>query len=99
MSGSEPGYRLSPLARADLEEIWRYTFGNWSPSQADRYHNSIMAAIRGLADGSLTGRQTTIRKGYFKLRTGSHVLFFRVGENDIEIMRILHQRMDVDRHL
>lgn len=47
----------------------------------------------------MTGRQTTIRKGYFKLRTGSHVLFFRVGENDIEIMRILHQRMDVDRHL
>ena len=28
-------YRLSPLAEADLEDIWLYTFRNWSMEQAD----------------------------------------------------------------
>lgn len=99
MPGSEPGYRLSPLARADLEDIWRYTFDNWSLEQADRYHGTIMTAIRALADGSLIGSHASIRPGYFKLRAGSHVLFYRITGTNLEIMRILHQRMDVDRHL
>ena len=47
MSDSARPYRLSPLAERDLEEIWFYTFENWSAEQADRYHNQIMAAIEG----------------------------------------------------
>ena len=99
MPGSEPGYRLSPLARTDLEDIWRYTFKNWSLEQADRYHGTIMTAIRALADGSVSGSRADVREGYFKLSAGSHILFYRIAETDLEIMRILHQRMDVGRHL
>lgn len=99
MAGSEPGYLLSPLARSDLEDIWRYTFEKWSPEQADRYHGVIMTAILALADGSISGSRTNVRESYFKLRAGSHILFYRIAGTDLEIMRILHQRMDVDRHL
>lgn len=31
------GYRLTPKAEADLEDIWFYTAESWSPAQADRY--------------------------------------------------------------
>lgn len=99
MRDSDPGYQLSPLARADLEDIWRNTFDNWSLEQADRHHNMIMTAILALADGSLIGSRADIREGYFKLRAGSHILFYRVTDTDLEIMRTLHQRMDVNRHL
>ena len=99
MPGSEPGYRLSPLARTDLEDIWRYTFKNWSLEQADRYHGTIMTAILALADGSVSGSRADVREGYFKLSAGSHVLFYRKTNTTLEIMRILHQRMDVGRHL
>jgi toxin ParE1/3/4 len=51
MSGSARAYRLAPQAQRDLEEIWFYTFENWSAEQADRYHNQIMAAMEGLAGG------------------------------------------------
>jgi toxin ParE1/3/4 len=41
-----------------------------------------------------------IRSGYRKLAAGSHTLFYRVTAEDvIEVVRVLHQRMDVDRHL
>ncbi len=62
MPGSDPGYRLSPLARTDLEDIWRYTFENWSLEQADRYHGAIMTAIGALADGSISGSRTDVRE-------------------------------------
>jgi len=41
-----------------------------------------------------------IRPGYRKLAAGSHMLFYRVSvEGVIDVVRVLHQRMDVDRHL
>ena len=43
-------YRLSPLAEADLEGIWLYTFRQWSLEQADDYHRVIMAAIHERMD-------------------------------------------------
>ncbi len=99
MAGSEPGYLLSPLLRSDLEDIWRYTFEKWSPEQADRYHAVIMTAILALADGSISGNRTNVREGYVKLRARSHIQFHRIAGTDLEFMRILRQRMDVDRHL
>ncbi len=40
-------YRLTPLAEADLEEIWFYTFRHWSIEQADSYHRSLVAVFEG----------------------------------------------------
>ncbi len=40
-----------------------------------------------------------IRAGYAKFSVGAHILFYRLAGERIEIVRILHQRMDFDRHL
>jgi toxin ParE1/3/4 len=101
MSGSARAYRLAPQAERDLEEIWLYTFENWSAEQADRYHNQIMAAVEGLAGGSKQGRAIDdIRPGYRKLAVASHFLFYRIADAGmIDIIRILHQRMDAASRL
>ena len=44
-------YQLSPLAEADLEDIWLYTLKHWSLEQADRYHHDLIDAIEALARG------------------------------------------------
>jgi toxin ParE1/3/4 len=93
------GYRLYPLAQADLEEIWSYTASRWSPEQAESYHAAIVAAFEGLAAGSKQGHPSDVREGYFKYAVGSHLVFYRRSEAGIHIVRILHQRMDVTRHL
>jgi len=92
-------YRLSPRAEADLEEIWLYTFRQWSLEQADEYHRGIMTAIAGLASGDKTGQRADVREGYWKYRVGMHVVFFRCSDEYLDVIRILHGRMDVSLHL
>ena len=40
-----------------------------------------------------------LRHGYFRYLVGSHAVFYRMVTAGIEIVPILHQRMDFDRHL
>jgi toxin ParE1/3/4 len=92
-------YHLSPLAEADLEGIWLYTFQTWSSEQADKYHRAMVSTFEALASGRKQGRAVDVRPGYLKERSGSHMIYFRRVESKIEIMRVLHGRMDVDRNL
>lgn len=40
-----------------------------------------------------------IREGYRSYAVGSHVVFYVARSSRIDVIRILHQRMDVGRHL
>ena len=40
-----------------------------------------------------------VRTGYRKYPAGSHLLFYRLTPDGIDIVRILLQRMDFERHL
>jgi toxin ParE1/3/4 len=40
-----------------------------------------------------------IRAGYNKISCGSHFLFYRHIADGIDIVRILHERMDFARHI
>ena len=91
---------LSPRAEADLEEIWDYTVARWSEDRAERYIRDIWQAIGTVGDKPDIGLPCDdVRLGYRKYRVGSHVLFFRDTGTAIDIVRILHQRMDFGRHL
>jgi toxin ParE1/3/4 len=94
-------YVLTPRARRDLSEIWDYSAEQWGTAQADRYIRLIASACTELATGRIKGRSAeAIRPGYFRQTVGSHVLFYRARKRGgIEIVRILHQRLDVERHL
>ena len=94
-------YLLSPATQADLEQIWDYTRGRWGVDQAEEYLRQLQRAIERAAANPRIGRACDeVRPGYRKLAAGSHTLFYRViAEAVIDVVRILHQRMDVDRHL
>jgi toxin ParE1/3/4 len=92
-------YRLSPLAEADLEEIWLYTFRHWSLEQADDYCQNIITAIEGLVSGRNIAQRTAVREGYRKYKVGLHVVYFRNSDGYLDVIRILHGRMDVDMRL
>lgn len=96
-----PGYVLTPRARRDLGEIWDYSAERWGAAQADRYVRLIATECAALASGRSVGRSAeAIRPGYLRRAVGSHLLFYRTRKRGgIEIVRILHQRMDVERHL
>lgn len=91
--------QLTPLAETDLEEIWRYTFERWSLEQAESYHRDLIDAFEALARSDKLGRPCVARDGYRRYPVGSHVVFYRETDRTLDVIRVLHQRMDVERHL
>lgn len=93
-------YKLSYEAQNDIEDIWLYTFENWSLEQADRYYQLIFDEIEYLTRNPSSGKEYThVRKGYFRSKVKSHFIFYKVTLEGIEIIRILHQGMDIDDRL
>ena len=90
-------YRISEIAISDLEKIWLYTFKKWSLEQADRYHALLIDEIEFITNHyNLARSMEHIRPGYRMSKMKSHLIFYKLGENNvIEVIRILHQQMDV----
>jgi toxin ParE1/3/4 len=66
-----------------------------SPDQADRYHRDLVATMEALASGTKTGRACPMSEGVFQYSVGSHLVFWRETDNTLDVVRVLHQRMDV----
>jgi len=93
-------FSLRPRAIADLEDIWDYSTETWGSVQAERYLRLINDCFRKIAENPKTGRSCdAIRKGYRKRNVGRHVIFYRTTKGGVDVVRILHERMDIDRHL
>ena len=91
---------LTKLAQRDIRGIRMYTRGEWGTEQALAYEATLDMAMRQLLDFPLMGRAldapgTTLRQR----RVDQHVIYYRVTDDAIEVVRILHVRMDTARHL
>ena len=94
------GHVVSPRARADLNDIWDYTADHWGLDQAERYFHVLRQAIEAIARNPGRGRPCDeVRPGYRRYAVGSHMIFFRIVGDHIDIVRVLHQRMDFEQHL
>jgi len=94
-------FSLTNKAIADLKDIGRYTLERWGREQRNLYLGMLDATFQQLASNPLTGKDCKdIRNGYRKFNAGSHVIFYRQQSGDtIEIVRILHGRMDCETRL
>ena len=82
---------LSPRAVGDLEDIWRFTAENWGRGKADAYTGAIDAAMRGLLVNPFATRERSEVTPPVRLRRcGSHFVIFRVVENRVSVLRIIH---------
>lgn len=88
------------LAESDLVDIWHYSFEEWGEIQADKYLDQLDRGIRKLADNPELGtRRDYVRDGYRVLCIGSHAAYYAVTPDTVHIIRVLHGRMDPERHL
>lgn len=93
-------YVLSPRAQTDLDDIWDYTADRWGLDQAEAYTRDLWQRIEAAAARPAMGQDCSdIRPGYYKISCGSHILFYRLIADGIDIVRILHERMDFARHI
>ena len=94
-------YLLSRKAILDLTGIWHYTCANWSEMQADKYYELLTGAFVTISVNPAMGKSyEEISIGLLGIRVGQHIIFYRkVKVNHIQIIRILHVRMDLDRNI
>jgi len=87
-------------AKSDLVDIWVETDRQWGEAQADRYLDDIDRALKGLIANPQMGSDCSdLLQGARKLITGRHLVFYEVDPDRIFVIRVLHQSMDVPRHL
>ncbi len=94
-------YQLSTRAVEDLSGIWNYTFDTLSETQADRYYQMLLGHCQDIADGLVFGKPyADVVDDLAGSAIGQHIIFYRrVQEDLIEIVRILHGRIDLRRRL
>ena len=87
-------------AKTDLEDITDYTARTWGAHQAKKYLQAIRTQIKGIANGDIISQPLQVaRTGMFKCRVNRHFIIFEETDNQIRIIRILHEAMDVPRHV
>ncbi|MCA9358517.1 type II toxin-antitoxin system RelE/ParE family toxin [Candidatus Kaiserbacteria bacterium] len=94
-------FSLTEAAKADLKSITAYTQRRWGKEQRRIYAKQFDGAFHMLAESPEAGAACDfIKVGYRKFPNGSHIIFYRqLPDTEVEIVRILHKRMDLTRQL
>ena len=93
-------YKISKLAKEDLENIWKFTKENWSTNQANKYFEGIIGQINKLTTNPEIGKSIEIVKsGSRVLKYKSHIIVYKVDEDIIKVDRILHKKMNIKKWL
>lgn len=83
-----------------MDNIVSYTLNTWGNEQCRHYMNDLEACFQYLADGTSIGRNCEdVRSGLMCYNHKRHVVFYRKKSYGIRIIRILHNRMLIKRHL
>lgn len=93
-----PHFKLTYKAIQDLTEIWEYTLEAWSERQAENYYQMIIGCCTELAKEPLSGKDySEIYTGLFGKKISKHIVFYRIVDSfTIEILRVLHEQMDLE---
>lgn len=93
-------YRLTRRAAADLDGIFEYTAERFGIAQARGYFDGLDACCASLAANPLLGGTAeSLSPGLRRYVFRSHVVFYRAGSEGVVIVRVLHARMDAQRHV
>jgi len=94
-----PPFKISAKALDDLRSIGRYTSAKWGVVQRNRYLTMLDNCFYVLVNEPGLGMGCDdIKSGYRKYQAGRHLIFYRMVEDVVEIVRILHDSMDIERH-
>lgn len=100
MPRGKASYVLTGAAKADLKAIADYTIATFGVRQARLYRDMLGEAFEFLAQNPLAGRdRSNIRPGYRSHLAGSHVIYYRVRNRSVTLVRVLHGAQNPLHHL
>lgn len=95
MSPRNPHYELSSLAETDHDEILLYSLITWGESQSKEVEATINRALDAIANFPFSGgSRPTLGPGVRGRVIGSHIAYYKVMDEKVVVLRILHERRD-----
>jgi len=92
--------RLSAPAKIDLQKIAEYTEAEWGLVQKNSYLDLIKKSFHLLSSaGNIGKKRDDIALGLYSYCIKQHCVYFRESAREYTIIRILHSRMEAERHL
>jgi toxin ParE1/3/4 len=89
-------FRVTPRAAKDLKNIAAYTLKMWGKDQTHKYLQAMERRFMWLSENPEFGKhRSDICEGYYSYPQGSHIIFYLIRDACIDIIGVLHQRMDI----
>lgn len=86
----------SPESEEDLLSIWQWGASRFSTKIADRHLRDIQRAVATLTASPMIGRtRDDLRSGIREIVVYPTVLFYRLSEDHIEVVRVVDGRRDL----
>ncbi|OOH90275.1 hypothetical protein BMT54_05085 [Pasteurellaceae bacterium 15-036681] len=88
-------YKLSRKAEQDIELLYRYTIAQFGVNQATTYVEGLVEQFELLVQFPKLGKEADhIAPKIRSLLYQSHTIYYKCRQNDIFIVRVIHQRME-----
>jgi toxin ParE1/3/4 len=91
---------IKPVAEKDLEKIFEYTYLTWGFEQAEEYQDDLFHGMQLLLEQNELGKIYPYSNiPYRKLHVNRHLIFYRIEKQSCTIIRIFHERMNIEKHV
>lgn len=91
---------LSPLARKDYTDILQYTLETWGNAQVSVYRTILQETLRSIEKNPGVGRHhSRLPAEYRVFQVKRHLIIYFNDNGIIHVARILHEKMDITRHV
>ncbi len=88
-------HRVSPAAESDLDDIWLYIARESSIETAERVIANLTERFYLLTRHPQAGRRRDdLRPGVRSFPVGRHVIFYRLFEDEVVILRVIDGRRE-----
>jgi toxin ParE1/3/4 len=89
-------FRLSDLAKSDLDEIRAYTIAEWGrPQWLIYYRDLVRGWDRIVAHPDRGQDRSALFPNMRSVRIGRHVVFYLRAADGVVIIRLVHERRDM----
>lgn len=93
-------YKLSTQASLDLDDILNYTWGRYGEDQAFKYVGELKKHLEMLSDIPHLARERTEFEPPVKIfPSGNHFIVYLLEKDYVFVIRFIHSKMDLERHL
>jgi toxin ParE1/3/4 len=83
----------APRAKRDLAQVWQYYLRVASAEVADKLLREIAESARRLSDNALRWRaRDELMPGLRSVLVHPYVIFYRVNDRTVQVVRVLHGR-------